>query len=101
MVVQDSMSRFPTAALVPNTSATPIIKELDKVYSAYGQPERHRTDNGPPFNSKAFSQYSDSKGIKQILTYPYHPQGNPCETFMKPLGKALKAAYYNRENVQV
>ena len=83
LVAQDSMSRFPTAALVPSTSATPVIKELDKVYSAYGQPERHRTDNGPPFNSDAFRQYSDSKGIEQVLTYPYHPQGNPCETFKK------------------
>ena len=44
--------------------------------------------------------YSSNKGIQQVLSYPYHPQGNPCETFMKPLGKALKAAYYNRDSAQ-
>ena len=96
LVVQDIMSRFPTATIVPNTSAPPIIKALDNVYTAYGQPQQHRTDNGPPFSSDEFARYSSSKGIQQVFSYPYHPQGNPCETFMKPLGKALKAAYYNR-----
>ena len=85
---------------MPNTSATPIVKALDEVYTSYGTPQRHRTDNGPPFNSDEFSTYSSSKGIQQVLSYPYHPQGNPCETFMKPLGKALKAAYYNRDSAQ-
>ena len=94
------MSRFPTATIVPNTSAPPIIKALDNVYTAYGQPQRHRTDNGPPFSSDEFARYSSSKGIQQVFSYPYHPQGNPCETFMKPLGKALKAAYYNRDSAQ-
>ena len=51
-------------------------------------------------HSEEFKRYSDEKGIEHILTYPHHPQGNPVETFMKPLGKALKAAYYNRESAQ-
>ena len=100
LVVQDIMSRFPTATIVPNTSSTPVIEALDNVYTQYGQPKRHRTDNGPPFNSEAFAAYSSGKGVEQVFSYPYHPQGNPCETFMKPLGKALKAAIYNRENAQ-
>ena len=100
LVVQDIMSRFPTATIVPNTSAAPIVKALDNVYTTYGQPQRHRTDNGTPFNSAEFSRYSKAKGIEQVFSYPYHPQGNPCETFMKPLGKALKAAYFNRDSAQ-
>ena len=35
-----------------------------------------------------------------MYSCPYHPQGNPCETFMKPLGKALKAAFFNRDCAQ-
>ena len=100
LVVQDIMSRFPAASIVHNTSATPVIEALNNVYTSYGQPQRHRTDNGPPFNSEEFAQYSRNKGIDQVLSYPYHPQGNPCETFMKPLGKALKAAFYNRDSAQ-
>ena len=78
----------------------PVLKALDEVYTAYGQPQRHRSDNGPPFNSHNFKQYSAAKGIEHVLTYPHHPQGNPCETFMKPLGKAQKAAFYNRDSAQ-
>ena len=100
LVVQDTMSRFPAAAIVPTTAARPVLKALDNIYTSYGHPERHRTDNGPPFNSQEFAQYSASKGIEHVESYPYHPQGNPCETFMKPLGKALKAAYYNRDSAQ-
>ena len=100
LVVQDTMSRFPAASIVPTTAAQPVLKALDKIYTSYGHPERHRTDNGPPFNSQEFKRYSASKGIEHVESYPYHPQGNPCETFMKPLGKALKAAYYNRDCAQ-
>ena len=100
LVVQDTLSRFPAATIVPNTSAQPVIKALNDTYTAYGQPERHRTDNGPPFNSEQFRAFSNSKGIEHVKCYPHHPQGNPSETFMKPLGKALKAAYYNRDSAQ-
>ena len=100
LVVQDTLSRFPAASIVQTTAAKPVLKALDDIYTAYGHPERHRTDNGPPFNSHEFAQYSASKGIEHVESYPYHPQGNPCETFMKPLGKALKAAYFNRDSAQ-
>ena len=100
LVVQDTRSRFPAAAIVPGTAAQPVLKALDNVYTAYGQPCRHRTDNGPPFNSERFQEYSESKGIDHVKCFPHHPQGNPCETFMKPLGKALKAAYHHRDSAQ-
>ena len=65
------------------------------MYTNYGRPDRHRTDNGPPFNSEEFKRYSEERGKEHVLTfYPHHPQGNPVDTFMKPLGKALKAAFY-------
>ena len=100
LVVQDTMSRFPAAKIVSGTSATTVINALDEVYTSYGQPDCHRTDNGPTFSSAEFNSYSKSKGIEHVLTYPHHPQGNPCETFMKPLGKALKAAFFNRDSAQ-
>ena len=79
------LSRFPAATRVQTTVAPPVIKALKNIYEAYGNPERHRTDNGPRF--------SKSKGIEHVETYPYHPQVNASETFIKPLEKALKTAY--------
>ena len=76
LVAQEVMSRYPTTAeIIPNTSATPVIQALDKVYKSYGVPERHRTDNGPPFSSEDFARYSDEKGIEQVYSYPYHVRG--------------------------
>ena len=100
LVMQDTASRFPAAKIVKGTAAKQVIDAVDEVYTAYGQPMRHRTDNGPPFSSEEFQRYSDENGVEHVLSYPYHPQGNPVETFMKPLGKALKAAFYNRDCAQ-
>ena len=100
LVTQDNLSRFPTAATVQSTAAKPVIEALAKIYNDYGNPESHRTDNGPPFNSQAFKDFSDSRNIEHKKVFEYHPQGNPAETFMKPLGKALKIAKYNREPME-
>ena len=92
LVVQDTLSRFPAASFVPSTAARPVLKAMDQVYTTYGRPERHRTDNGPPFNSQAFADYSAAKGIEHVTWYPHHHQGNPCETFMKPPGEGSKGS---------
>ena len=98
VVVLDSASRFPAAKIVPSTGAKPVLKALDQIYTDFGQPSSHRTDNGPPFNSEEFSNYSVSKGIEHKKTFPYHPQANPAETFMKPLGKAMKSAHHHNND---
>ena len=95
VVALDSASRFTAAKIVTTTAATPVIKALDNIYTDYGQPISHRTDNGPPFISEEFTKHTNSKGIEHVKTYPYHLQANPAETFMKPLGKTMKAACYN------
>ena len=98
VVVLDSASRFPAAKIVPGTGSRPVIKAIDDIYTDYGQPSSHRTDNGPPFSSEEFANYSLRKGIEHVKTYPYHPQANPAETFMKPLGKAMKSAHHHHES---
>ena len=96
-VVQDTFTQFPEAKIVKSTSADPVIKALD-IYTNFGTPRTHRTNNGPSFTSQQFKQYSDSKDIKHNKVYPYYPLANPVETFMKPLGKAMKIAHYEHQN---
>ena len=98
VVVLDQASRFPAAKIVPSTAAKPVLKAIDDIYTDYGQPTSHRTDNGPPFNSAEFADYSLKKGIEHVKTYPYHAQANPAETFMKPLRKTMKASHHNNTN---
>lgn len=98
LVVQDSFSRYPAAKIVASTKSTPVLNALDDIYMNYGNPERHRTDNGPPFNSQEFTDYSRQNGIQHTKVFPYHAQANPAETFMRPLGKAMKIAYNSNQN---
>ena len=97
VVAQDMVSRFPAAKIVNKTDANHIVGALEDFYTNYGTPLIHRTDNGPPFNSQEFTQFSKNNGIEHEKTFPYHPQANPVEAFMKPLGKAMKAAHFNKQ----
>ena len=95
LVVRDILTRYPAAKTVPSTSSSKVIPALNDIYINYGYPTTHLTDNGPPFNSTEFTTLSKNSEIHHQTIYPYHPQANPAERIMKPLGKALKAAHFN------
>ena len=100
LVAQDMVSKFPAAKIMTKTDASHVTAALDDIYAVYGTPMIHRSDNGPPFNSKEFESFSTGHGIHHEKSFPYHPQANPVETFMKPLGKCMKAAYSSRTDKQ-
>ena len=64
VVAQDVLSRFPVAKILTKTDAENVTKALHEFYTTYGTPLIHRTDNGPPFNSKEFAKFSEELGIK-------------------------------------
>ena len=92
VVVQDLSSRFPEAKLVSSTAADKVLPALKDIYDSHGNPDIQLSDNGPPFNSAAMKNFAEKRGIKLEKIPPLHPSGNPVETFMKPLGKAMKIA---------
>ena len=98
VVIQDLSSRFPEAKLVTSTSADNVLKALSQTYDAYGNPEVQLSDNGPPFNSASMMKFAEKRGIILEKTPPYHPAANPVETFMRPLGKAMKIAHHNGDS---
>jgi hypothetical protein len=100
IVAQDMLSKFPAAKILSKTDAEHVIDAVDDMYTTYGTPLAHRTDNGPPFNSSKFAAFSENHGIKHETSFPYHPQANPVETVMKPLGKAIKAAHSEKRNTE-
>ncbi len=91
VVVQDLASRFPAAKLVTSTKA--VIPALSEIYGAYGNPEVQISDNGPPFNSARMQKFAASRSIELRHTPLLHPSSNPVETFMRPLGKAMKIGH--------
>ena len=97
VVVQDMFTRFPAAKIVHSTSAKDVLPSLDEIYTSYGYPSIHITDNGSPFNSESFKNYSLKNGIQHCKAYLYHPQANPAERLMKPIGKTMKAVFMEKK----
>ena len=100
VVVQDMASRFPVAKIVASTKAEKVIPAMADIYDTYGNPDTQLSDNGPPFNSIAMQQFASRRGIELKKTPPLHPSSNPAETFMKPLGKAMKMAIDSSNSLQ-
>ena len=98
IVAQDMVSKFPAAKILNKTDGAHVTGALREFYQTYGTPIIHRSDNGPPFNSKEFEAFSKHHAIHHETSAPYHPQANPVEAIMKPLGKCMKAAHAQNRN---
>ncbi|CAL9697210.1 unnamed protein product [Knipowitschia caucasica] len=93
LVITDDYSRYPIVETVRSTSAGTVIPVMDKVFSVFGIPRVVKTDNGPPFNSDAFSQFADYLGFHHRKITPLWQGPNAtAERFMRTLGKALRVA---------
>jgi hypothetical protein len=94
LVVTDQYSKYPVVDIVRSTSAQTIIPRFEKIFAMFSYPEVIKTDNGPPFNSEAWSDYLHSIGCKHRKITPLWPQANgQVEVFNKPLMKAIRAAH--------
>jgi len=99
MVVIDDYSRYPVVEIIHSTSANTVISTLDHVLSMFSIPEIVRSDNGPPFQSDLFRQYSQYMGFKHRRVTPLHPMANgEVERFMRSLEKCLRIAKIQCKN---
>ena len=98
VVVHDLASHFPVAKLVSSTKADKVIPILGNIYDTFGNPATQISDNGPPFNGTKLQNFCRERDIALQYIPPRHPNSNPAETFMKPLGKAMKIAYQDKRS---
>lgn len=99
LVLVDDYSRFPLVDIVSSTSASVVIPRIDKMFSEYGIPEKLRTDNGPPFNSRSFTDFAHDLGFHHRKVTPYWPRANgEVERFMRTVKKIIKTANAARRN---
>ena len=93
MVVIDDYSRFPVVEVLRSTSSKVVIPCLDKMFSEYGIPDVLRSDNGPPFNSREFNEFSKYLGFVHRKVTPYWPRANgEVDRFMRTIKKVIKTA---------
>ena len=69
---------------VTSTSARAVIPKMDKTFASLGIPVSVSSDNGPPFNSQDFSNFSKYLGFRHERKTPLNPQANAeAEQFMR------------------
>ena len=56
--------------------AAAVISHTSSIFSRHGVPEILVSDGGPPYNSKAFRNFSKNFGFHHIISRPEYPQGN-------------------------
>ena len=72
----DLATRWPEAIPLRTTTAKVITKNLVAIFTGCGFPSRITSDNGPQFKRAFFTKWAKQLGIKHVVSFPYHPQGN-------------------------
>ncbi len=94
LVLLDDGSKFPIVRKVSSTAWNKVIPILNSVFCEYGIPKKLRTDNGPPFNSYKFSEFSKELGFFHQKVTPKWAQANgQVESFMRNLGKVVRSSH--------
>ena len=96
LVVIDEYSRFAEIDFTTSTSANATIPKLDRIFSSYGIPLQLKSDNGAPFNAKAFSDYYEFVGIQHNTITPLHPRANGLVENFKQNDKQSGSDIVNR-----
>jgi hypothetical protein len=76
LVLIDSHSKWPEAIPLTNTTAPDVVRALQGIFITHGLPTSLRSDNGPPFNSRIFTEYLEENGIEHHKGIPYWPRSN-------------------------
>ena len=71
--LMDLFSRFHWLAPLERKKSSLVKKELQRIYSVHGKPERLQSDNGGEFKKEVKLYFVKNK-IKMIKCRPYHPQ---------------------------
>ena len=75
------------------TTSPATIKELEKVFARWGNPEMFVSDNGPQLVSTEMRQFLESQGIQQVPVPTYSPNSNGiCERAVQSFKTAMRKA---------
>lgn len=76
LLIVDYFSRYPEVTKLSSTTSATIISVLKSVFSRHGIPEVVRSDNGPQYSSKEFSDFAAEYGFCHVTSSPKYPQSN-------------------------
>ena len=94
-------SRWFDVKSITSTNADTVTSHLEELFATFGAPHVYMTDNGPPFNSHAFTEFAERLGFVHRKTTPLWPRANGAvESVMKKLGRVVKVAKATGVNKQ-
>ena len=77
LIVIDAYSKYLWTCVMGHDTTTPrLLRQLDSIFADRGLPTTIVSDNDPQFTAQLFKDHMKSKGIKHVLTPPYHPASN-------------------------
>ena len=71
----DTCSGIIFASPLTGEKASHVIQHCLEAWSAWGQPEILKTDNGPAYTSQKFRQFCRQMNVTHLTGLPYNPQG--------------------------
>ena len=78
LVAIDKGTRFPEVKIdekVPSINCKSNIEKLKRMLAVHGTPRIVSSDNGPPFNSKEFEEFTKREKFEYHKVTPLHPIG--------------------------
>lgn len=93
LVLTDAFSKFVIAEPTRTVNSVETIRNLKKIFSLFGYPDRVVTDHGKAFTSRYFKKFSIEKQFKHTLTSIACPRANgQVERTNRTILNALRAA---------
>ncbi|UYV81408.1 K02A2.6-like [Cordylochernes scorpioides] len=91
LLIVDYFSKYPEIYQLQDMTTDIIIRRLKRTFSNFGIPETLVSDNGPPFFSKEFQNFTRTWNIVHVTSSPYHAQSNGMvERTVQTLKKLIK-----------
>ena len=77
LVIVDRLSGWPVVfPCGTDTTTYATIPHFSQFFSDHGTPVRLRTDGGPQFTAKTFTDFLQRWKVYHIVTSPHHPKSN-------------------------
>uniref|UniRef100_A0A915L1R1 RNA-directed DNA polymerase n=1 Tax=Romanomermis culicivorax TaxID=13658 RepID=A0A915L1R1_ROMCU len=85
-IIIDYLSSFPEVRLCPNHTPERTIEFLTELFAHYGDPAFRVSNNGPEYQSDAFTKFLAKQDVQHHATQVYHLQSNgKVEVFNRSL----------------